>query len=82
MLDGAGAAGLVVFAVLVWRTSEYSAFMYRGGMVLLSVATALMVAAAASPGQPVRPGLGWRPLRWLGRPLLRHLPVALSRSSC
>ena len=45
VLDGAGTAGLVVFAVLVWRTSEYSAFLYRGGMVLLSLGTALMVAS-------------------------------------
>ena len=66
MLDGAGAAGLAVFAVLVWRTSEYSAFIYRGGMVLLSFAAALMVAAAASPGSRFGRVLGWRPLRWLG----------------
>ena len=66
MLDGAGAAGLAVFAVLVWRTSEYSAFVYRGGMVLLSFAAALMVAAAASPASRFGQVLGWRPLRWLG----------------
>ena len=66
MLDGAGAAGLAVFAVLVWRTSEYSAFLYRGGMVLLSFAAALMVAAAASPASRFGQALGWRPLRWLG----------------
>jgi peptidoglycan/LPS O-acetylase OafA/YrhL/lysophospholipase L1-like esterase len=66
ILDGAGAAGLVVFAVLVWRTSEYSPFLYRGGMVLLSFATALMVAAAASPASRFGRVLGWRPLRWLG----------------
>jgi len=66
ILDGAGAAGLAVFAVLVWRTSEYSPFLYRGGMVVLSIATALMVAAAASPASRFGRVLGWRPLRWLG----------------
>jgi peptidoglycan/LPS O-acetylase OafA/YrhL len=65
-LDGAGAAGLVVFAVLVWRTSQYSAFLYHGGLVLLSLATALMVAAAASPAGRFGRMLGWRPLRWVG----------------
>ena len=65
-LDGAGTIGLAVFAVLVWRTSEYSPFLYRGGMVLLSFATALMVAAAASPASRFGRILGWRPLRWLG----------------
>jgi peptidoglycan/LPS O-acetylase OafA/YrhL len=65
-LDGAGIAGLAVFAVLVWRTGEYSPFLYRGGMVLLSFATALMVAAAASPASRFGRALGWRPLRWIG----------------
>jgi peptidoglycan/LPS O-acetylase OafA/YrhL len=66
ILDGAGAAGLAVFAVLVLRTNEYSPFLYRGGMVLLSLATALMVAAAASPASRFGRVLGSQPLRWLG----------------
>jgi len=66
ILDGAGFAGLAVFAVLVWRTGEYSPFLYRGGMVLLSFAAALMVAAAASPASRFGRILGWWPLRWLG----------------
>ena len=66
ILDGAGFAGLAVFAVLVWRTGEYSPFLYRGGMVLLSFAAALMIAAAASPASRFGRILGWRPLRWLG----------------
>jgi hypothetical protein len=65
-LDGAGVAGLAVFAVLVWRTSEYSPFLYRGGLVLLSFATALMVAAAASPASRFGRILGGESLRWLG----------------
>jgi peptidoglycan/LPS O-acetylase OafA/YrhL/lysophospholipase L1-like esterase len=65
-LDGAGLAGLAVFAVLMWRTSQYSPFLYRGGMVLLAFATALMVAAAASPASRFGRIMGWEPLRWLG----------------
>ena len=66
VLDGAGTAGLVVFAVLVWRTSEYSAFLYHGGMVLLALGTALMVASIASPASRFGRMLGRQPLRWLG----------------
>jgi peptidoglycan/LPS O-acetylase OafA/YrhL len=66
VLDGAGVAGLAVFAVLVWRTSEYSPFLYRGGLVLLSFATALMVASAASPASRFGRILGGESLRWLG----------------
>jgi peptidoglycan/LPS O-acetylase OafA/YrhL len=66
LLDAAGAGGLLLIAVLVWRTSEYSAFLYRGGLVLLSVATAVVVAAAVGPGSWLGRALGWRPLRWVG----------------
>ncbi len=66
ILDGAGIAGLTVIFVLIWRTSEYSEFLYHGGMVLLSVATALVVGAAASPASRVGVALGCRPLRWIG----------------
>ena len=31
ILDGCGVAGLGVIALLVWRTSEYAPFLYRGG---------------------------------------------------
>ncbi len=66
VLDGAGVLGLVVIALLIWRTNEYSAFIYRGGIVLLSVATVLVVAALAHPASRLGGALGWKPLRWLG----------------
>jgi peptidoglycan/LPS O-acetylase OafA/YrhL/lysophospholipase L1-like esterase len=66
LLDGAGAAGLLVIALLIWRTSEYSPFLYRGGLVLLSVATAAVVLAVVSPSGRIGRALGWRPLRWIG----------------
>ena len=34
--------------------------------------------AARQPGQPARGRLGWRPLRWIGRSLLRHLSLAMA----
>jgi len=65
-IDGMGALGLLAIALLIWRTNEYSAFLYRGGMVLLSLATCLVVAAAAHPGGRIGRVLGVRPLRWTG----------------
>lgn len=58
--------GLVVIALLIWRTDQYSAFLYRGGILLLSVATVLVVAALVHPASWLGPALGWTPLRWLG----------------
>jgi peptidoglycan/LPS O-acetylase OafA/YrhL/lysophospholipase L1-like esterase len=66
ILDAIGAVGLVVIAVLIWRTTQYSAFLYRGGMVLLSFGSAMAVGAAASPASRLGVILGWRPLRWVG----------------
>jgi len=66
LLDGAGAAGLIIIAVLIWRTNQYSPFLYRGGLVLLSVATAAVVLAVVSPPSRLGKLLSWRPLQWLG----------------
>ena len=66
ILDGIGITGLAIIVVLIWRTGEYSPFLYRGGMVLLSAGTALTVGAAASPASRLGVVLGIRPLRWVG----------------
>jgi len=66
LLDGPGLAGLIVIAVMTWRVGQYSPFLYQGGMVLLGVATAAVVAAVACPASLVGAALGWGPLRWLG----------------
>ena len=50
----------------VHRTNQYSSFLYPQGLVLLSVATALVIAAVAHPATRTGRVLGWRPLRWLG----------------
>jgi peptidoglycan/LPS O-acetylase OafA/YrhL len=66
VLDVPAIAGLVVIAVMVWRVGQFSPFLYRGGIVLLSFATAAVVAASACPGSVTGAALGWRPLRWIG----------------
>ncbi len=63
---------------MIWRVGQYSAFSYHGGLVLLSIATVGVVAATALPGTVVGLALGWRAAALDRRPLLRHLPVALS----
>jgi peptidoglycan/LPS O-acetylase OafA/YrhL/lysophospholipase L1-like esterase len=65
-LDAGGFAGLALIAVLIWRTGQYSPFLYRGGIIVLSVATAAVIAAVATPGARTGRVLGWAPLRWLG----------------
>jgi len=65
-LDVVGLAGLAVILLLVWRTNQYADFMFRGGLELLSVATAAVVAAAVTPGSLIGRALGMGPLRWTG----------------
>lgn len=65
-LDGVGAAGLIAIVVMILCTGEYDPFLYRGGMVLLSLATAAVIAAAVHPASRIGSLLGTNPLRWLG----------------
>jgi peptidoglycan/LPS O-acetylase OafA/YrhL len=66
ILDGIGVVGLVAIGVLIWRTNDYSSFLYQGGMVLLSVATVMVITALVHPATMLGRALGWRPLRWIG----------------
>jgi peptidoglycan/LPS O-acetylase OafA/YrhL len=66
LLDAPAIAGLAVIVLMTWRVGQYSPFLYQGGIVLLSLATAAAVAAAACPGSIVGAALGVAPLRWIG----------------
>jgi peptidoglycan/LPS O-acetylase OafA/YrhL len=79
VLDLVGVAGLIGIVLLIWRTNEYSAFLYRGGMVLLSLSTVMVIAAVVHPAARVGRWLGSAPLRWVGARsygiYLWHAPV-------
>ena len=66
LLDGLGVLGLVAIALMIYLTNQYDSFLYRGGFVVLSLATVLVVAALAHPACRLGGALGWRPLRWVG----------------
>jgi Predicted acyltransferases len=81
LLDGLGVLGLLVIAAMIWRTGQYSPFLYRGGFVLLSLASVLVVATLAHPACRLGTVLGWRPLRWVGvrsyAIYLWHFPIVV-----
>ena len=66
MIDGIGVVGLIGIIALIGFTNQYSPFLYRGGLVLLSLATVLVVASATHPASRIGRLLGVRPLRWTG----------------
>ena len=78
-IDAAGVAGLVVIALMFWRSTEFSPFLYRGGFLVLSFATVLAVAAMAHPATRLGPVVGCRPMRWIGQRsygiYLWHFPI-------
>ena len=65
-LEVLGVLGLALVLVLFAATNEYEPSLYPGGLLLLSVATAAVVAVAALPEGRLARALGWEPLRWLG----------------
>jgi peptidoglycan/LPS O-acetylase OafA/YrhL len=65
-LDAVGVVGLLAIALMIWQTDQYSSFLYRGGFVLLSIATVLVLAPLAHPASRLGTVLGWEPLRWVG----------------
>jgi peptidoglycan/LPS O-acetylase OafA/YrhL len=65
-LDALGVVGIAVIVVMVIDTNEYETFLYRGGMVILSLATLVVVAVLAHPSTLLGRILGAPPLRWIG----------------
>jgi peptidoglycan/LPS O-acetylase OafA/YrhL len=65
-LDGLGVLGLLIMGLMIWRTGQFSSFLYQGGFVVLSLATVLVLMPLTHPACRLGKWLGVRPLRWIG----------------
>ena len=78
-LDLIGIVGLGGVLGCIVTTDEYSLFLYRGGEIVLSLATAALTVAAAHPETAIGRAFAIVPLRWVGARsygiYLWHLPV-------
>jgi len=61
-----GVAGLLALGYLVYRSSSHDPFLYRGGLVLVDLASAALIAGLVAPTAVSRL-LGRKPCAWLGR---------------
>ncbi|PGS51757.1 acyltransferase family protein [Bacillus sp. AFS041924] len=66
LIDLVGIAGLFIFLLMVGKTNQYDSFLYRGGMFLLSISAAMLIAALAHPTSKIGRFLSMRPLKWIG----------------
>jgi len=65
-LDGIGIIGFIVIVLMINQTGEYDSFLYRGGMVVFALATAVVVAALAHPASKLAQIIGNNALTWIG----------------
>jgi hypothetical protein len=66
LLDSLAIAGVVAIVLLIALTDAFTSFLYPWGFLILSMATAAMVAAVVHPLSRIGAALGVRPLRWVG----------------
>lgn len=80
-IDLTGVVGLVGLAAMVALTNGYTAFQYRGGTLLCSILTLMVIAACVQPQGMVARALAAEPLVWIGKRsysiYLWHYPLLL-----
>jgi len=65
-LDIVGGIGIMALLVFIYQTVEYDDWLYRGGLLFLSLIAAAVIAVLAHPASRVGKMMGCKPLRWLG----------------
>jgi peptidoglycan/LPS O-acetylase OafA/YrhL len=79
ILNGVGIASLIGIFAMFSLVEDNQPFLYEGGLLLLALLTAILIAITVHPGAQLRTILGVEPLRWVGERsygiYLWHYPV-------
>ncbi len=60
---------IIAFSILILciiLVDEYQVFLYRGGMLLICINVAILIACVCHPASFLGKLLSWKPLRWIG----------------
>lgn len=80
-LNGCGIAALIGLIALMAFANGFSPFLYRGGILLASILTAVVIAVAVHPRSLLAQGFAAQPLVWIGKRsyglYLWHYPLLL-----
>lgn len=80
-LDWIGISALLLLGVMFLTMKEDSAFLYRGGMLLASIITAIIIAVITLPSSRLATALSFKPFVWLGKRsyglYLWHFPIII-----
>ncbi len=81
VLDGVGLAALAGLLVMIATIDGFSPFLYRGGILLASVLTAVVIAVLVHPASLLGRIAGFKPFVWIGLRsygiYLWHYPIIL-----
>ncbi len=81
LLNALGAIGLAVVLILACFVQGTSPFWYRGGLLLASICTALLIVSLTLPASPLKRFFAQKPIVWVGLRsygiYLWHYPILL-----
>lgn len=84
LLDGLGIICLLLLIGFIFGMSEYNSFLFQGGLVLISIITAILIGVIAHPSSELGKLFSCKPLKWLGERsygiYLWHYPVIVLSS--
>lgn len=83
-IDVIGTVCLIAILVMIVMVNQYDSFLYRGGMFLVSILTALLLAVLIHPASTLSRLMTFKPLTWIGERsygiYLWHYPIILFTS--